>query len=202
MQLILASQSRDRKKCFEAANLKFRVIPSNFDENSIEMGEPREFVVALALGKARTVVKKWIDEKASTEGPAIIVAADTMVLHNNNLLGKAKDRQNAIEILGNLVGQTHELLTGVAIINSETLKEITFVDSSKVHFQDLNLSEIHDYVDITDEYIGRAGSYSLQERASLFIDHIEGSPTNVLGIPMAKLRVKMKEFGANLLNFR
>ena len=68
-----------------------------------------------------------------------------------------------------------------------------------MHFQELSEKEIDNYLTITSEHQGRAGAYSLRERASLFIDHLEGSPTNVLGLPMAKLRIALKELGINLL---
>ncbi|MBA7575520.1 dTTP/UTP pyrophosphatase [subsurface metagenome] len=127
--------------------------------------------------------------------PAIIIAADTMVLLDGNLIGKAQNKEQAFKILIQLSGKKHELLTGVALIHSISKKIRTFLDISIVQFQMLTSSEIQRYLDSSDEYIGRAGAYSLYDRASLFIDFVEGSPTNVLGLPMAKLRKELQNFG-------
>ena len=185
----------------DRAGIAVEVIPSDFDERSINIIDPIKLVKALALAKAETVVKVWNETKAETQGSALIIGADTMVLFEGKLIGKAKNKEDAARIIGMFAGHTHELLTGVAVINSATLEQKVFADSSKVHFQPLSTEEITTYLNVTDEFRGRAGAYSLQERASLFIDRIEGSPTNVLGLPMAKLRTVLKEFGANLLVF-
>ena len=98
------------------------------------------------------------------------------------------------------MGRVHEIITGVTIIEIESNKRKIFLVSSKVHFQTLTPQEIWEYIQVTDEFKGRAGAYSMYERASIFIDWIEGSPTNVLGLPMAQLREIAKEFGIDLLN--
>ena len=199
MKLVLASKSRDRKRCFDLANIPITVIPSDFDERSISMNNPKDEVQAIAVGKAETVCSLWNQNHASTDGAAVVIAADTMVVFNDLMIGKAKDMNDAIGILTALAGNTHELITGVAILDTASAKKKVFVDSSMVHFQTLSRTEIDAYVSVTEEYKGRAGAYSLQERASLFIDHVEGSPTNVLGIPMAKVRMVLKGFGVDLL---
>lgn len=200
MRLILASKSRDRKKCFDLARIPVEVIPSDFDEESVPIQEPLKLVEVLALEKAKVVVDLWNRTRSSQDGSAIVIAGDTMVAHKGKLIGKANDKQHAFDIIKTLTNQTHYLITGIAIIQTDTGKQKTFVESSKVHFQNLSDEEIWEYINLTDEYAGRAGAYSLQERASMFIDHIEGSPTNVLGIPMARLREEMKDFGISLLN--
>jgi septum formation protein len=200
MRLVLASKSRDRKKCFDLARIPIEVIPSDFDEESVPIQEPLKLVEILALEKAKVVVNLWNQTRAHQDGSALVIAGDTMVAHKGKLIGKAKDKQHAFDIIKTLINQTHYLITGVAIIQTDTKKQKSFVDSSKVHFQNLSDEEIWEYLNRTNEYEGRAGAYSLQERASMFIDHIEGSPTNVLGIPMAKLREEMKDFGISLLS--
>jgi septum formation protein len=200
MRLILASASRDRKRCFELAHIPVEIIPSHFDEDSIALNDPKKFVEAMALAKAETVVKFWKTKRAAKDGPAIIIAADTMVTYQGKLIGKATDKNHAFEILHSFAGHTHDILTGVAIIQSDNGQTKVFNDLSKVHFQQLTDSEIWDYINVTDEFNERAGAYSLQERASLFIDYVEGSPTNVIGIPMARLRAELKGYGVNLLN--
>jgi len=200
MKLILASSSRDRKQCFDLAHIPVEVIPSNFDEDTIDEHDPYQLVQRLALEKARVVQKLWEDERLETDGDALIIGADTMVVYEGELIGKAKDPDHAFQILSSLIGKTHEIITGVAIIATETQEAKTFIDSSTVHFQDLSPEEIWDYINVTNEYAGRAGAYSLFERAALFIDKLEGSPSNVLGIPMAAVREALKSFGINLLH--
>ena len=195
IKLILASKSRDRKKLFERAQIPIEIIPSDFDEKSIHESDPNKLVKKIASAKAKKVMKKWNDKLGNKNNPAIIIAADTMVLFDGNLIGKAQNKEQAFQILTQLSGKKHELLTGVALIHSITKQIRTFMDISIVQFQKLTSSEIQRYLDSSDEYIGRAGAYSLYDRASLFIDFVEGSPTNVLGLPMAKLRKELLHFG-------
>ena len=198
IKLILASKSRDRKKLFERAQISVEIIPSNFDEKSIHESDPKELVKKIALGKAIKVKEKWNSEFRNKKNPAIIIAADTMVLLDGNLIGKAQNKEEAFKILNKLSGQKHKLLTGVALIHSISNQTHIFLDISIVQFQSLSPSEIQRYLDSSDEYIGRAGAYSLYDRASLFIDYVEGSPTNVLGLPMAKLRKELQNFSVYL----
>jgi septum formation protein len=201
-KIILASSSRDRKQCFSAAHIPILVISSDFDEDSITEKDPYKLVQILSEHKANTVYMKWIQDHPTPSklDPQIIIGADTMVVDEGHLIGKARDEQHAFEILSRLMGRIHEIITGVTIIDIQTNKRKIFFVSSKVHFQALSSAEIWDYIQVTDEFKGRAGAYSMYERASVFIDWIEGSPTNVLGIPMAQLRDITQEFGINLLN--
>ena len=195
IKLILASKSRDRKKLFERAQIPIEIIPSDFDEKLIHESDSKELVKKIAIAKAKKVMNKWNDNRGNKNNPAIIIAADTMVLLDGNLIGKAQNKEQAFQILTQLSGKKHQLLTGVALIHSISKQIHTFLDISIVQFQLLTSSEIQRYLDLSDEYIGRAGAYSLYDRASLFIDFVEGSPTNVLGLPMAKLRKELQNFG-------
>ena len=199
IKLILASKSRDRKKLFERAQIPIEIIPSDFDELSINESNPKELVKKIAIAKAKKVMNKWNNELGNKNNPAIIIAADTMVLFEGNLIGKAQSKEQAFKILTQLSGNKHELLTGVALIHSISKKIQLFLDISIVQFQTLTSSEIQRYLDSSDEYIGRAGAYSLYDRASLFIDFVEGSPTNVLGLPMAKIRKELQKFDVDIL---
>ena len=198
IKLILASKSRDRKKLFERAHIPVEIIPSDFNEKSIHESDPKERVKKIAIAKAKKVMWKWNDNLGNKNNPAIIIAADTLVLLDGNLIGKAQNKEQAFKILTQLSGKKHELLTGVALIHSISEEIRTFFDISIVQFQTLTSSEIQRYLDSSDEYIGRAGAYSLYDRASLFIDFIEGSPTNVLGLPMAKLRKELHKFNVEI----
>ncbi len=198
IKLILASKSRDRKKLFERAQIPIEIIPSDFDEKSIHESDPKELVKKIAVAKAKKVMKIWNEDMGNRKIPAIIIAADTMVLMDGDLIGKARTKEQAFQILTQLSGKKHELLTGIVIIHSIDKQIRIFLDISIVQFQLLTSSEIQRYLDSSDEYIGRAGAYSLYDRASLFIDFVEGSPTNVLGLPMAKLRKELQKFDVEI----
>jgi septum formation protein len=200
-KIILASANQDRKKAFEAARILFDVIPSNLDERSVAGTDPINRLELIAQKKASIVRDIWLAELQKREGSAIIIAAHTMILFRNELVGRAKDKQQAFEILSKLSGQSHQMVTAVAIMTSDTQKVLSHVDYTNIHFQELTPDEIHAYLDNSNEYIDRPGSYSISNRASLFIDKIEGSPTNLLGIPMAWLRKACLEFGINLLEY-
>lgn len=205
MQIILASASRDRKKCLEAIKIPFFIFPSAFDEDAIQDSNPYRYVQRLAKSKVDTVQKVWKEGKIAMVPPTekiLIIGADTTVVMENEIIGKPNSKHHAFEILSKLMGKTHEIITGVAVYSSDHPEPIIFYVSSQVHFQPLNSVQIWDYINVTEEFNGRAGAYSMYERASLFIDKIEGSPTNVLGLPMAELRDQIwTNFGINLLNF-
>ena len=198
--LILASKSRDRKKLFDHAGIPIQVMPSQFDESTVVCEDPRDCVQQIASKKAEVVAQRWHTENQIQSKPAIVIGADTMVFFQGKLIGKAADKEEAFRILSTLAGHTHEIFTGVALIHTETFHQETFVVRSRVHFQDLSSEAIQAYLQQSDEFIGRAGAYSLFDRASLFIDHIEGSVSNIIGLPMGKLREVLLKFDVNLLD--
>jgi septum formation protein len=233
--IILASSNYNRKRCFEAAHVTFQVIPNNLDEKTVDNKDPFKKVELTALKKASIVRDLWISELQKQEGPAIIIGANTMIILNeNHYIGKPKDKQEAFEILSLLSGKTHEVLTGVAIMATDSNKVMSYVDSTKVHFLPLTSEDIRSYINNTsinnvtinnaninnsnrnnsgfnnsnsnnanitsaNEYFDRVGGYAIDGLASLFIDKIEGSPTNVLGISMAWIWKSLREFGIDLL---
>ncbi len=200
IHLILASKSRDRRRLLELAKIPVEVIPSNFNEDLIQESDPYAKVQKIARAKALKSYELWKKEnQPNSSKSTVVIAADTMVLFDGELIGKAKTKEDAHRILTLLAGKIHHLLTGVAIKHSKRKKIFTFVDDSLVHFQQMNKKEISTYLK-DPEYRGRAGAYSLREKASLFIDRIEGSPSNVLGLPMAKLRTALKTMGIDLLD--
>lgn len=201
LHLILASKSRDRKKLFDRAGIPVEVIPSQFDESTVLCGDPSECVQKIAFKKAEVVAHRYRLERHAKQGPAIVIGADTLVFFQGELIGKAVDKEEAFRIFSIMAGQTHEIYTGVALIHSGTFQQETFVTRSHVHFQPLSNDLIHAYLNRSQEFIGRAGAYSLYEQASLFIDHIEGSVSNIIGLPMAKLRESLLNFGVDLMQF-
>lgn len=198
-QLVLASASRDRKACFSRIDVPIIIIPSKIDEYKHMAASPEITVKKLAQLKAQYVLDLWNQQYLSSQGHAVIIAADTMVFFQNEMIGKPSSRKHATQILTTLSGKTHQIYTGVCVLASNSSQVISFVDVAQIHFQELSPQDIDSYLSETEEYQGRAGAYSLFDRASLFIDHVDGSPTNVIGLPMAKLRLELRKFGINLL---
>jgi septum formation protein len=200
MHLILASQSKDRKMILDRAHIPIQVIPSHFDEAKINLPDPQILLQEIALKKASIVKKMWLDDSASSKREAIIIAADTMGYFEGNLIGKPENKQDAFNILTLLSGNTHEVFTAVVLLHTHSEKTEKFLVKTLVHFQELTSDEISTFLDSNDEYKDRAAAYSIQDRASLFIDSIQGSYTNVIGLPLAQLRVHLKKFQINLFN--
>jgi septum formation protein len=195
--IILASKSLDRRKVLESAKLPFEVLITNINEDAYKKENygPVELVKLLANAKAL----KAKEILAQDGKDAIIVAADTIVELDGEIIGKAKDEEHAFRILRKLIDRTHNLITGIAVTGTYTPKVILSHDSTSVKFLNLNDKEIRDYIK-TGEWQGRAGAYSIRERASLFIESIHGSSSNVIGLPMNKLyQILKNEFGLMLL---
>ena len=131
---------------------------------------------------------------------AIIIAADTVVEFKGKIIGKAKNKAQAFQILKSLINSSHNLLTGVAITELNNPKVVVDYDCTIVTFLDISDNEIRNYIN-TEEWKGRAGAYSIRDRASLFIKEIRGSPSNVIGLPMQKIfQILKKDFGLNLFD--
>jgi len=197
-KIILASASRDRAKSFEKAQLDFEIIISDFSEDKLKSKKltPIELAKELAKGKAIDIKKKMEFKGID----AIIIAADTLVEFEGNIIDKAMDENHALKILKKLNNNAHKLISSIAVTRTFEDKIISDYDITIVNFLDLSIDEIKAYIK-TGEWKGRAGAYSIQNKASLFIDKIEGSPSNVIGLPMHKLFLILKnEFNYNLLS--
>lgn len=198
-RIVLASKSRDRRKLFDLAKVNFEVIETNVDEEQFkkEINDPIQLVKKLAEEKALSA--KLILNSNNIDIDAIIIAADTIVECNNETIGKAKDEKHAFEILKKLSNNTHNLITGFAITDTNKPKIIVDYDITAVKFLNISDDDIRDYIK-SEEWKGRAGAYSIRERASLFIESVNGSISNVIGLPMQKIYVILKnEFSLNLL---
>jgi len=201
--IILASQSKDRKRLFSNARIPHIVIISKYEEKSQPTLSPKELALFHARGKlasAREIVESNKAVLIATEH-YVIIAADTLVELEGEIIGKAKDRSHAIQILKKLMGKIHTLITGVVVYDSETNTSAERVDTTQVRFSSLSEQEIIDYVTNSDEYKWRAGSYSMFDRASVFIESVSGSPSNVIGIPMDFIFSQLKKFNINILEF-
>lgn len=179
MGIILASQSPRRKEILTDLGFEFRVIVSDSDEYCEEK-DPAKYVEILSERKARAVLNKV------SEGDTVI-AADTVVVCNGIILGKPKDRSDAENMLNMLSGNMHHVITGVCVcING---KFLISHDVTKVYFKSLSDRDISDYLD-TNEFSDKAGSYAIQGIGGKFVEKIEGSYTNVIGLPK-ELTIKL-----------
>jgi septum formation protein len=184
--LILASSSPRRAELLGAAGIQFAVRAANIDE-TIKPGEsPRDYVLRLSREKACAVVRE--DEFA--------LGADTTVVIGDQIAGKPADAEDAARMLRALSGQWHEVLTGVTLARgSQILSEFA---STRVKFSGLSEDEIGWYVS-TGEPMDKAGAYAIQGRAALFIERIEGSYSNVVGLPLQLVYRMARRMGIKLL---
>ena len=173
--IILASASPRRKEILELADLKFDVMPSDAQEITTKTA-PNELVMELASIKAKDIYKK-------SEKQSMIVGADTVVAYQGQILGKPADEADAKRMLTMLSGQTHEVYTGVCVIEDEKIK--TFYEETKVTFYEISDEQIDHYIK-TGEPMDKAGSYGIQGKAAVFIKGIEGDYYNVVGFPIAR----------------
>ena len=181
---ILASQSPRRKQLLAWADIDFDVIVSEAAEDFPAEMDVQEVPVYIAQKKAIAVQDKIKHELPIHQGKWII-AADTIVLLENEIIGKPTDRADAINILQKLSGKTHRVITGVYIVND--LESRYFSETTLVHFHPLTLSQIEYYVDQYQPY-DKAGAYGIQDWIGVVgIQGIEGDFYNVMGLPVSKL---------------
>lgn len=173
--IILASASPRRKEILELADLEFDVMPSDAQGITTKTA-PNEVVMELASIKAKDIYKK-------SEKQSMIVGADTVVAYQGQILGKPTDEADAKRMLTMLSGQTHEVYTGVCVIEDGKTK--TFYEETKVTFYEISDEQI-DYYIKTGEPMDKAGSYGIQGKAAVFIKGIEGDYYNVVGFPIAR----------------
>ena len=196
--IILASKSIDRCEILKRAKIPFDTIVANIDENEFKdrISDPIQLIKELAKAKALYVKKKVLEKNLD----AIIIGADTIVEYNGEIIGKANNEDQAFHILQRLQNKPHNLLTGLAITETFLQKMIVDYEYTVVYFAHLSDQEIWTYVK-SGEWKGRAGAYSIRDKASLFVKSIEGSFSNVVGLPLFKIyEILKKEFNFNLMN--
>ena len=187
MRLILASSSPRRAQILRDAGLVFSIISSAVDETPIPGEAPGDLVLRLANAKAELVAARSV-------GPAIVVAADTVVVLERQILGKPRSTDDARHMLEKLSGRTHSVVTGVSLIRLPDVEQRAFVETTLVHFDRLSANEITRYL-ATDEPHDKAGAYAIQGRAGRYIPRIEGCNYNVVGLPLARLLSELNELG-------
>jgi septum formation protein len=184
--LILASSSPRRAELLRAAGIDFTVRAADVDETTWPNEPPRDYVVRLSREKARAVVR----------GDELALGADTTVVINGEIIGKPVDVKEAGRMLRALSGQWHEVLTGVTLARADRV--VSAVSSTRVKFAELSDDEIKWYVS-TGEPMDKAGAYAIQGRASLFVERIEGSYSNVVGLPLQLTYQLARRMGVDLL---
>lgn len=187
MIFILASGSPRRLELLRQIGIEPQVELSNYHEE-MRSSNPAELVMANAVGKGQSVVP-------NVTGDDVVIAADTIVLLDNMILGKPKDREEAFKMLRNLSGKTHEVLTGVAVFYKG--KKKVAVEKTIVKFRKLTDREIQNYVK-TGEPLDKAGAYGIQGRGAIFINSIEGCYNNVVGLPLTRLYTLFAELDVTL----
>lgn len=184
-RIILASRSPRRQQMLTELGLKFDVVVRDFDETYLENLTGAEIARHVAHKKA-SLFKGEISDRD------IVIAADTIVWCNNKVLGKPADTADAIRILREISGRTHEVITGVSILTK--LKEKLFSVSTSVTFEKLSDEEIKYYIEAFKPF-DKAGAYGIQEWIGLAAcSHIDGSYFNVVGLPVQRLYLELKKF--------
>ena len=190
MKLILASSSPRRRELLTSIGLEFDVIPSHVPEERSSGEAPEEYVARLSREKAEAVAREHRDRW--------VIAADTTVLLDEELLEKPLDRADAARMLATIAGRTHIVYTGVTIQNVSQEHRDTRVAESEVRMLPLTARDIEWYV-ATGEPIDKAGAYAVQGVGAMFIDSIHGSYTNVVGLPLALLFQMLRKAGVDPL---
>ena len=177
-KIILASQSPRRKQLLEWAEVPFEIVLNQTDETYPGGLTPEGVAIHIARQKAFAV-------QHLVSADAVILAADTIVVLNNRIIGKPKNREDAIEILGKLSGNKHAVITGVVICKEE--KEIAFADTTDVCFHELSVEQIEFYVDKYKPF-DKAGAYAIQEWIGVVgIKSVSGDFYNVMGLPVSRV---------------
>ena len=187
--LILASASPRRRELLSRFAVPFRVVPARGRETAPEGLSPGELVQCLARHKAAEVAE-------GADADSVIVAADTVVEIDGEILGKPADPAQAEAMLRRLSGRTHRVWTGVCVRQGDRV--LSAAEETSVRFRELEDDELRAYV-ATGEPMDKAGAYGYQDRACLFVERIEGDYFNVVGLPMDRLGRMLREFGVSLL---
>ncbi|HBG15860.1 MAG TPA: septum formation inhibitor Maf [Firmicutes bacterium] len=193
-QLILASASPRRQNLLRMLGLDFKVMVSTFEEKmDLYSSTPEELVMQMARGKAEEVWKITSARQETSDG--LVLGADTIVVMNGEYLGKPDHEEEARKMLTSLAGRWHQVFTGLALVHRK--KSVVAYEMTKVHFRTLSTEEIDGYLR-TGEPMDKAGAYGIQGVGAVLVDRIEGCFYNVMGLPLARLALLLKDYGFNL----
>ena len=187
-RIILASASPRRAEIFAKHGMDCSVIPSGADESIPIDLTPAQTVMYLSLIKAMDVMSSV---SGSAPDDTIIVASDTIVEKDGEILGKPVSREDAYAMIKKLSGTAHRVLTGVCIVSLLTGEKNCFYDSSDVYFTDIPEDELLEYIDTPEPY-DKAGAYAIQETFSKYVTRYTGDIENIIGFPFAKFIEELK----------
>ena len=185
MNIILASASPRRKEILENTNVKFKIMASSIEELTLEGESPCQMVMRLAFEKGIDI--------ASRQKSDLVISADTIVVLDNTVLGKPKDEIEARKMITSLSGRTHQVITGISLINLDNNKKIIDYVISNVKFKNLSEEDINDYIR-TKESLDKAGAYGIQGYGALLVEEIQGDYFNIVGLPISRLSYLLKKY--------
>ena len=186
--LILASASPRRAELLQQLKLKFQVVPGRTPEILDDQLSPLELCQINAHRKARAVAKKHPD--------SLVLGADTLVFLGGEIMGKPASRAEAERMLTRLQGRTHQVVTGISLIHLRAHRERIFAVSTDVMFHPLDAGQIRDYLARVNP-LDKAGAYAIQEHGEKIIAEISGSYSNVVGLPLERLRTELETWAAD-----
>lgn len=191
MKIVLASASIRRQELLKRLVDEFEIIVSDFDEHTVDFdGNCGSYVMKLAEGKASVVCSK-------VKGEAIIIGCDTVVYFKGKILGKPKNKDEAFSMLKSLSGNTHQVYSGITVINKASGKILKDFVCTDVKFDSLSDEQIKKYIE-KGEYEDKAGAYGIQGYGGIFVEEIHGCYYNVVGFPLNKLLKMLRGIGVNL----
>ena len=185
MNIILASASPRRKEILENTNVKFKIMASSIEELRLEGESPCQMVMRLAFEKGIDI--------ASRQKSDLVISADTIVVLDNTVLGKPKDEIEARKMITSLSGRTHQVITGISLINLDNNKKIIDYVISNVKFKNLSEEDINDYIR-TKESLDKAGAYGIQGYGALLVEEIQGDYFNIVRLPISRLSDLLKKY--------
>lgn len=189
-KFILASASPRRKELLSIYVKDFKIMPADIDETVPDNIALEDAPLYTAKEKAAAVFNKLNEDE-------IIITADTIVMLDNKIYGKPKDKLDAYNMIKTLSGKTHQVITGICCYSKDKQINIEFSDVTNVSFTDISDEIIEKYLE-NAEYIDKAGAYAVQGLASMFVKKIEGSYDNVVGLPMGRLARNLIKYKINL----
>ncbi|MFO7578198.1 MAG: Maf family protein [Pelovirga sp.] len=190
-ELVLASASPRRRELLAQIGLHFRIIPSTAVETELAGETPADMVRRLSLSKASEVAGRC-DNSARW-----VIGSDTIVVLEDEVLGKPRDNAHAAVMLRKLSGHSHRVLSGFAVIDRQQQRQRVEAVTTVVRFRQLTEEEIARYI-ATGEPADKAGAYAIQGIGACFVSGIEGSYSNVVGLPLCRLTLALKELGVPL----
>ena len=186
MRVILASRSPRRRELLGLFHIPFTVHAADIDETMDPAVAPASEVARVSLAKAEAIPRQPED---------VVIAADTIVVLEEQVLGKPADKEDAVRMLTALSGRDHQVMTGLAVLRGD--RKFVHTEITDIHFRALSEREIRDYV-ATGEPMDKAGAYGIQGGAALFAEKMHGDYYNVMGLPVCKLRQMLFEIAPEL----